>query len=83
MALSQVYIGGRRLTIAELTAFDAVQAYAAARPGEVFAAEDVFPARDNRDNAARRTIRRLARAGILSAGEVCCTCDRGSITMHS
>lgn len=38
--------------------------------GSEFYPEDVFPRRNNQDNASRRTLTALAKRGILGGGEI-------------
>ena len=63
-------IAGHKMTQAELRVFDEVQKRCEEDNREWFDALDLYPERNNRDNANRRTFERLAKLGVLAAGEM-------------
>jgi hypothetical protein len=63
-------INGHKMTRAELRVFDEVQKRCEEDKREWFDAIDLYPERNNQDNANRRTFERLAKLGVLAAGEM-------------
>ena len=77
-------ISGHKLTRTEVNVLDAVRSHMAKHSGDSWLTAltsprgdgravpvlEIFPNRDNHDNARRRTVRRLAELGVLQACEI-------------